>query len=127
MATLLRSTALAAGSHRLEWRGRSLRDGSYAAVLEVTDAVTTIGTELPFVADSTAPTLEILPTRKLRIRVSEPATLTLRIDGKWQQREVRKAGVVNVPGAGSATRVRVLARDLAGNMSRPAVRVRKTG
>jgi hypothetical protein len=71
--------------------------------------------------------VEILQTRKLRIRVSEPATLILRIDGRWQRREVRKAGVVNVPGAGSATRVRVVARDLAGNASRPAVRIRKTG
>jgi N-acetylmuramoyl-L-alanine amidase len=127
VATLLKSTALPAGSHRLEWKGKALRDGPYAALLEVTDAVTTIGTELPFVADSTAPTVEILPTRKLRVRVNEPATLILLIDGKWQQREVRKAGVVNVPGAGSATRVRVVARDLAGNTSPPAVRVRKTG
>jgi hypothetical protein len=127
VATLLKSTALGAGPHRLEWKGTALRDGSYAAVVEVTDTVTTVRMELPFVADSTAPAVEILPTRKLRVRVSEPATLILLIDGRWQQREVRRAGVVNVPGAGSATRVRVVARDLAGNASRPVVRVRKTG
>jgi len=126
VATLLKSTALGPGSHRLVWKGRALRDGSYTAVVEVTDAVTTIGMELPFVADSTAPTVEILDTRKLRIRVSEPVTLILLIDGKWQTREVRKAGVVNVPGAGSAARVRVVARDLAGNTSTPTVRVRRT-
>jgi N-acetylmuramoyl-L-alanine amidase len=127
VATLLKSTALGAGSHRVVWKGKALRDGSYTAVLEATDTITTVGIELPFVADSTAPTVEILQTRKLRIRVSEPATLILLIDGRWQRREVRKAGVVNVPGAGSATRVRVVARDLAGNASRPAVRIRKTG
>jgi N-acetylmuramoyl-L-alanine amidase-like protein len=128
VATALRATALPAGSHRIAWRGkRRLPDGAYTVVLEVTDALTTFGVELPFVSDSTAPTVEILPTRKLRVRVSEPATLILRIDGTWTQRQVRKAGVVNVPDAGSATRVRVLARDLAGNTSRPALRVRKTG
>ena len=125
VATVQKSTALGAGSHRLTWSGRP-RDGSYAVLLEATDAITTVGVELPFVADSTAPTVEIVPTRKLRVRVSEPATLILLIDGKWQQREARKAGVVNVPGAGAATRVRVVARDLAGNASRPVVRVRKT-
>jgi hypothetical protein len=126
VATLLKSTALGAGSHQLVWKSKALRDGSYTAVLEVTDAITTVGIELPFVADSTAPSVEILPTRKLRIRVSEPAMLVLLIDGRWQQREVKKAGVVNVPGAGSALRVRVVARDLAGNASAPAVR-RRTG
>jgi hypothetical protein len=128
VATALKSTAHLAGSHRLVWKGKgsgTLPDGSYAAVVEATDPVTTVGIELPFAADSTAPTVEILDTRKLRVRVSEPATLTLLIDGKWQRREVRKAGVVNVPGAGSAIRVRVVARDLAGNTSAPAVRVRK--
>ncbi len=49
VATALRSTPLAPGSHRLEWNRRSLRDGSYTAVLDVTDAVTTITSELPFV------------------------------------------------------------------------------
>jgi hypothetical protein len=122
------NAAYPAGAHVLAWngaRGRgTLRDGSYSVIVESTDAVATVAAELPFVADSTAPKVAILDTRKLRVRVSEPATLLLRIDGRWLQREVRKAGVVNVPGFGSATRVRVIARDAAGNSSPPVLRVR---
>jgi N-acetylmuramoyl-L-alanine amidase len=120
-----------AGSHRLVWngsRGRAtLRDGTYTAILESTDTLATVGVELPFVADSTAPKVEILDTRKLRVRVSEPATLILRVDGRWLKQEVRKAGVVNVLRAGPALRVRVVARDAAGNTSAPVVRVREAG
>jgi hypothetical protein len=131
VATPFKPAAYVAGSHRLVWNGsrgpRPLRDGSYTVIVESTDLVATVGVELPVVADSTAPKVELLDTRKLRVRVSEPATLILLIDGRWRKQEVRKAGVVNVPGAGSATRVRVVARDVAGNTSAPAVRVRTAG
>ena len=57
--------------------------------------------------------------------MSEPAVLTLVIDGRSLRREVSKAGTVRIPGAGAATRVRVVAWDAAGNSSGPVVRIRR--
>jgi hypothetical protein len=57
--------------------------------------------------------------------VSEPATLTFVIDGQPLKREVKRAGVVRIPWAGPATRVRVVAWDVAGNTSGPVVRIRR--
>ena len=57
--------------------------------------------------------------------MSEPSVLTFVIDGQALRREVKRAGVVRIPWAGPATRVRVVAWDAAGNSSGPVVRVRR--
>ena len=113
--------------HRFAWNGaRSsgrLRDGTYSAIVEVTDAAAgVLPVPVPFVVDTTAPRVRILPGRPLRIELSEPASLTLRIDGAIVRREVRKAGVVRIPWSGAARRVRVVALDAAGNSSGPVIR-----
>jgi hypothetical protein len=117
-----------AGRRHFVWDGRRasgpIRDGSYVALLEATDHVGAVAVEVPFVSDSTAPRVEILEGTRLRVRVSEPATLVLRIDGATQKREARRAGIVTIPGAGSARRVRVVAWDAAGNASKPVSKVR---
>ena len=64
-------------------------------------------------------------TRVSRSSVSEPSVLTLVVDGQALRREVKRAGVVRIPWAGPATRVRVVAWDAAGNSSGPAVRIRR--
>ncbi len=115
------------GAHTFEWNGvraaGPLRDGTYAAVLEATDGVVgMVSVEVPFTSDTTPPRARILPARGIRIEVSEPATLFLTIDGARREREVKRAGVVRVPWEGAARRVRVVARDAAGNTSRPVVR-----
>jgi hypothetical protein len=131
VATPLAATTYSAGSHRLLWNGRRgaapVRDGAYVVSLESTDLVGTVGTEVPFASDVTAPRVEILDTRKLRVRVSEPSTLFLRINGRWSKREVRKASVLNVATDAFAARVRAYARDAAGNTSPQVVRIRKAG
>ena len=118
-----------AGMHSFEWNGVRgsglLRDGSYEAVVEVSDvAVGTISVAVPFTSDTTAPRVRLLSTRGIRIAVSEPATLYLTIDGARREREVKRGGVVRIPWSGAARRVRVVARDAAGNTSKPVVRVR---
>jgi flagellar hook assembly protein FlgD len=117
-----------AGVHHIAWNGaRSsgrLRDGTYSAIVEVTDAAAgVVPVSVPFVVDTTAPRVRILPGRPLRIQLSEPASLTLRIDGAIVRREVKKAGVVRIPWSGAARRVRVVALDAAGNSSGPVRRV----
>jgi hypothetical protein len=101
-----------------------LRDGSYTAVVEATDEAGSVSFGVPFVSDTTAPRVRILPEKRLTVEVSEPAVLTFVIDGKSLRREVAKAGRVRVPWSGPAARVRVVAWDAAGNSSGPVMRIR---
>jgi hypothetical protein len=122
--------SLQTGLQRLAWDGsRSdgrLRDGEYRAVVEATTAAGTIAYGVPFFVDTTAPRVRILPTRGLRIEVSEPATLTLVVDGRALRRDVRRAGIVRIPWAGTPRRARVVAWDAAGNTSGPVTRISRT-
>ena len=123
------SPALAAsfllGEHRITWDGsRSegrLRDGTYEAVVEVTDATGTVSFGVPFVSDTTAPRVRIVRDSKVRLVVSEPATVAVTIGSRRFQRQLMRPGtlVVGLPRPG--TRVRVVATDAAGNASPPAV------
>ena len=118
-----------AGAYSFEWNGERaagrLRDGPYSAVVEVTDVTAgAISVAVPFMSDTTAPRVRLLPARGIRIAVNEPAILYLTIDGARREREVKRAGVVRIPWNGAARRVRVVARDAAGNTSPPAVRAR---
>ena len=120
-----------AGAYSFEWNGARaagpLRDGSYTAVVEVTDVVVgALSAAVAFTSDTTAPRVRLLPTRGIRIAVSEPAILYLTIDGARREREVKRAGIVRIPWNGAARRVRVVARDTAGNTSSPSVRVRSS-
>jgi hypothetical protein len=120
------------GAHTFEWNGlRSvgrIKDGDYSLILEASDAlVGAVSVTVPFSVDSSAPRVRFLPTRGLRLEVSEPGRLFLRVDGVRVERDVKKAGVVRVPWDGAANRVRVVAEDAAGNRSKPLVRARQPG
>ncbi|MDQ3086570.1 MAG: gliding motility-associated C-terminal domain-containing protein, partial [Actinomycetota bacterium] len=119
-----------AGSHTFQWNGiRSagrLRDGSYSAVIDATDTLLgRVSVVVPFVSDTAAPRVRLLPTRGIRVELSEPAVLYLTIDGARRERHVKRAGTVRIRWEGAARRVRVVARDGAGNTSAPVVRVRE--
>jgi hypothetical protein len=117
------------GTQRFVWDGRRsvglVRDGEYTAVVEATAGPGAIAFGVPFVVDATAPRVRILPGKGLRVSVSEPSVLTFVIDGQALRREVKRAGVIRIPWAGPAARVRVVAWDAAGNSSGPVVRVRR--
>jgi hypothetical protein len=119
------------GAQRLVWDGvRSsgvIRDGSYEAVVEAQDGLSAISYGVPFISDTVAPSVRILPGRKLRIEVSEPAVLTLRIDGRALRYGAKRGGVFRIPWDGPATSVRVVAWDAAGNASSPIVRIARAG
>ena len=118
---------LGMGVQRLVWNGSrgsgTLRDGEYSAVVEATSAVGTIAFGLPFVSDTTAPRVRLPAGRGVRVEVSEPAMLSLVVDGQSLKREVKRAGVVRIPWNGAAARIRVVAWDAAGNTSGPVVRI----
>jgi flagellar hook assembly protein FlgD len=119
-----------AGAHRFSWDGAratgQLRDGSYQAVVEVDTATGTISFAAPFVSDTTAPRVRILPGARLAVAVSEPSALIFAIDGRSLRRVVKKAGSFRIPWSGPARRVRVVAWDGAGNRSAPVTRVRRS-
>ncbi|MGI8862264.1 MAG: N-acetylmuramoyl-L-alanine amidase [Gaiellaceae bacterium] len=120
-----------AGAHVFEWNGTRaagrLRDGSYTAVVDAADAlVGRVSAVVPVASDTVAPRVRLLPIRGIRVEVTEPAVLYLTIDGARRERDVKRAGVVRIRWEGAARRVRVVARDTAGNTSAPIVRVRRS-
>jgi hypothetical protein len=125
------SASLTPGSQRLVWDGARaaglLRDGEYRAVVEADDGIGAISYGVSFVSDTVAPRVRILAGRGLKVEVSEPAILTFVIDGRSLRKQVQTRGVVRIPWSGAARSVRVVAWDAAGNVSGPAVRVRRTG
>ena len=117
------------GTQRLVWDGSratgTIRDGEYSAVVEATNALGTISFGVPFVSDTVAPRIRFLPGRRVSLEVSEPCVLTIVVDGRSLKREVAKAGTVRILGAATATRVRVVAWDAAGNSSGPVLHIRR--
>ena len=69
-----------------------------------------------FRIDTLAPALRVLSFRRLRFRVSEPATISLIVNGRRTRRVVR-TGVFSFRPPRVRT-VRIVARDAAGNVSR---------
>ena len=114
---------LLSGRRLVTWDGAKrvgrLRDGDYAAIVEATDTVGVARMTLPFASDTVAPRVRFLPGLPVRLRVSEPARLTLRVNGVARKLDVEAAGDVVVAKRG---RVRVVAWDAAGNRSAPALR-----
>jgi hypothetical protein len=124
--TTLVNSQLGPGPQRLDWNGSKrigrLPDGAYEAVVEATDMIGLSTLRLPFVSDTRAPHVRVLKIRPLRVWVSEPSLLTLRVNGVPLRHEATRAGELRVPWTGPAGRVRAVAWDAAGNVSRPAVR-----
>jgi hypothetical protein len=128
VATPLAAVALPAGPQRVVWEGArsagALRDGSYTAVVDVTDEVgISVSFGVPFAVDTVAPRVSILPSRPLRVRVSEPVVLDLVINGEPLTREVKRPRTLRIPWHEPVRTARVVARDAAGNASAAATRV----
>jgi hypothetical protein len=113
-------TALGAGEHTLEWDGTRaqgrLREGDYAAVLDVTDVTATVSVTLPFLADWTPPRVRLASVVPPRLWVSEPAVLRVVVNGLWRRLEVAAPGHVRLPWVTRIRTLLVVARDRAGNV-----------
>jgi N-acetylmuramoyl-L-alanine amidase-like protein len=104
------------GAQAVSWNPTGLRDGKYAGVLTATNGVGTVTHTVLFRIDTIAPKLSALSFRSLRFRVSEPATIRLTLNGKLVSRVVR-AGAFSFRSPRVRT-VRLVAQDVAGNVSR---------
>jgi len=114
--TSVYSAELAPGAQTVSWNPIGLKDGKYAGVLTAANDVGTVTHTVLFRIDTVAPNLRALSFRSLRFRVSEPATIRLTLNGKLVSRTVR-AGVFAFHAA-RVRSVRIVAQDLAGNVSR---------
>jgi hypothetical protein len=130
VATLLSGSA-AAGRHTLTWKGRGVADGTLRIVAEATTAA--FGTrrlEQPLVRDTKRPVVTILAAKRrprggtlVRLRLSEPALLVLRLDRETIRRNLAAGVVVFRRTLPSAT-VNAYAQDAAANGASAWARVR---
>ena len=90
--------------------------------MEATDTIGVSTLRLPFASDTRAPVVRVLKGKPLRVWLSEPSLLTMRINGFPLTQDVRRAGNVRIAWGGPASTVRAVAWDAAGNVSRPALR-----
>jgi hypothetical protein len=111
--------ALQAGLQTISWDGKKRigkpRDGAYSAVVDATDAVGSIAVSLPFVMDAHPPVVRLSAGRPPRLWVSEPATLTIRVNGSARTIVARSAGTVWLRGIRRVRTLVAVARDAAGN------------
>ncbi len=109
---------LAAGPQTLTWDGGGLPDGRYSAVVSATDSLITVKQSVLVRIDRVAPTLRLVSFRLLRFWVSEPAQVTVVLNGRAHRLAIKRAGFFRVGHNGQVRAVRAYARDLAGNQSR---------
>jgi uncharacterized protein with LGFP repeats len=110
------SASLPAGQQTIGWNAAGRKDGTYAGVLTTTTEVGSTSRNALFRVDTKSPTLRALSFRALRFWVSEPARITLVVNGARVVRNVR-AGTFSYR-HGRVRSVRIVARDAAGNISR---------
>jgi hypothetical protein len=115
---------VAAGPQAIPWDGRKrigrLLDGSYEAELSISG----FAQRVPFRSDVTRPRLRVLRLRPARLWVSEPADVVLTVDGNRRRVRRDRPGAFAVPGPRPRRVVRAVARDAAGNASKPLVEKR---
>jgi N-acetylmuramoyl-L-alanine amidase len=112
---------LAVGPHTFDWNPLATPpppvDGPYELAVTVTDALGDVTYTAPLAVDTTPPVLTVLDLATLRFQLSEPANVTLLVNG--QPRDVLGArGTFNVAwaGPGPVTAISAQPRDLAGNL-----------
>ncbi len=119
-ATIYQGT-LGPGPQAIGWDGTAagavLPDGRYQLAFTVTDALGDVRQTVPITIDDTPPSLSLLDLSKLTFTLSEPAIVTLLVNGQSPIVIGEPAGRFTVPFAGPVTSVLARAQDFAGNSS----------
>ena len=123
IATVLQGN-LSAGAQTVTWNGTAngavLGEGTYELGFTVTDALGEVEQTVPVTIDVTPPALTVVDAKRLLFTLSEPATVTVLVNGQTRIVVGEPAGTFGVPFAGQVTSVTAQAQDFAGNLS-PAV------
>jgi hypothetical protein len=109
--------SLGAGPQRFAWDGSGLDDRRYTAVVSARDSLLTVKQAVPVRIDRVAPVLRLLSFRLLRFWLSEPARVTLVLDGKTRRLDLKRAGAFRI-GHAPVRSLAAQAQDAAGNRSR---------
>jgi N-acetylmuramoyl-L-alanine amidase-like protein len=117
IATLFDNT-LDPGPQRLPWNGGGLPDGRYVVAVRATDTLVEVTQRVLVTVDRKPPTVRALSLAPITLRVSEPGTLVLAINGRWRKLAVKRAGVLRVGYRGTVRGVTAYEVDAAGNRSR---------
>jgi hypothetical protein len=117
VATLLQSD-LDPGPQQLSWNGSNLPDGRYLVEVAATDSLLTVKQRVTVQIDRKAPTVRLVSLRSAVVRISEPGTLVVGVNGRWRKWVVRRAGLVRVPHRGAVRGLTAYEVDRAGNKSR---------
>jgi hypothetical protein len=117
------SGRLQPGLQSVDWNGRFRRgvgEHEFRADLRVTSPVATVTSSVAFATDTTGPKLKRVATTPLRFSVNEPADVTAVFDGTRSVTVRRlRPGKFTFPAGGPFTSFAAVARDFAGNDSRP--------
>jgi hypothetical protein len=120
---------LHAGRHAIRFDGRkpagTIRDGTFAIVVEADDGTAVARAEIPFASDVTPPRLRLVGRTPPRVAVGEAATLRLVANGATRRVAVTRAATVTIPGVRSLVTLRATAWDRAGNTT--ALTVKRPG
>jgi hypothetical protein len=120
LGTVFQGT-LGPGPETIAWNGTvngaTLPDGSYELALTVTDALGEVPQTLLVSIDLTPPVLTLVDATRLAFTLSEPATVSLLVNGQTRIVVGEPAGSFTVPFSGPVSSVVAQAQDLAGNLS----------
>jgi hypothetical protein len=117
VATLL-DTQLGAGPQRLSWDGGGLPDGRYSAVVSATDSLLTVKQSVVVRIDRRPPVLRLASLAPLKLWLSEPAQVTIVLNGRTHRLTRKAAGFFRVARTGVVRSLAAFAVDEAGNRSR---------
>jgi flagellar hook assembly protein FlgD len=119
--TTLFEGTLGPGPQSIAWdgsaAGATLPDGAYTLAFTVSDALGDVTLSLPVTIDNTPPVLTIVDPKHLVFTLSEPATLTVVVNGQTRIVTGEPSGRFTVPFAGTVSSVSAQAQDFAGNLS----------
>ena len=115
--------ALPPGPQGVEWNGRKprgrLRDGDYQVEVTASTALGPVSQRASFAVDTTPPALRLISLRPVRVRVLEPVRLAIQLNGRWITIDRKRPGLVTLGRPPVVRKLRVVARDAAGNASMP--------
>ena len=117
LATLLEQD-LTPGSQQLTWNGSGLPDGRYVVAVTSADSLLEVTQRVVVRIDRRPPALRLLSLAPIALRVSEPGTLVLAVNGRWSKLRVKRAGLLRIGHRGPVRGFTAYELDLAGNRSR---------